>query len=75
METVWVLSCVNNLIGTSDIVLFRLPPNDYEVMEFVGNMEEFLSYKEVQEKSATLISQGSLSTVCRFYELNKMGVR
>lgn len=75
METVWVLSSVNNLVNTADIIVFGHHPTESEVMEFIGCMEEFLSYKEVKDKSEILRFEGSLSTVCRFYELSKTEVK
>lgn len=75
MDKVFVLSVTDRLVGTSDVYLFKALPGRLEVMDILGEHEDFLSYNDIREHARTLRDEQSLSTVCRFYEISHMEVR
>lgn len=75
MDKVVVLSVTDRLVGTSEVYLFKAFPGRLEVMDILGDHEGFLSYNDIREHWRTLRDEQSLSTVCRFYEINLMEVK
>lgn len=69
MDKVFVLSVTDRLVGTSEVYLFKALPGRLEVMDIIGEHEEFMSYEDISYWASVLGVECSLSTVCRFYEL------
>lgn len=75
MDKVVVLSVTDRLVGTSEVYLFKDTPSRLDVMDIIGENEDFLSYIDIRDKAGILRGEGSLSTVCRFYEIVLMEVK